>query len=364
MFRQDTTIVVGAGASCEIGLPSGDQLKTQILKLFEPSDDNAYGLKNEFLISIVKARLSALGQDFHFQGPEFQKERSSIRDAAARIFRGLPLALSIDNFLHTHQNDDEVVRLGKTAIAITILSAEQKSAFYERVSPVVLNQMRLQNRARLMTLKSDALTASWYLPFAQLLMSGISRSNAAEAFRRIRFIIFNYDRCLEQFLWMALQAYYDISAEEAAIILSDVDFLHPYGSLGPLPWQTSDHRNAVALGGGEAPNFWQIGSGIRTFTESVESSLEPRIKDAIQRANTILLLGFGYLDQNVQLLTPYADQQAERVITSAYGVSQYDQTVISSVMKSFSKPYSADCMIEPGTCREVFNNFRLRLSLQ
>ena len=91
MFRQDTTIVVGAGASCEIGLPSGDQLKNQILKLFEPSEDNAYGLKNETLISIVKTRLSALGQDFHYQSHEFQKERSSIRDAAARIFRGLPL---------------------------------------------------------------------------------------------------------------------------------------------------------------------------------------------------------------------------------------------------------------------------------
>lgn len=38
MFRQKTSIVIGAGASCEIRLPFGD--------LFAGCNDNSYELKN------------------------------------------------------------------------------------------------------------------------------------------------------------------------------------------------------------------------------------------------------------------------------------------------------------------------------
>lgn len=84
----------------------------------------------------------------------------------------------------------------------------------------------------------------------------------------------------------------------------------------------------------------------------------------MEDASTILLLGFGYLDQNVQLLTPGEKRNASRVISSAYGVSQSDQAIILTVMGSFARPTGPEIMLEPGTCRDLFGNYRLQLSLR
>lgn len=364
MFRQETTVVVGAGASCEIGLPSGDQLKKQIVELFATTDENSYGLKNPKLIEVVKDRFGQRDHVYVKHVPDYDGQIIAIREAAARIRRGLPLAMSIDNFLHTHQADAEVVRLGKMAIAMSILAAERGSAFYDKFSPATSQQMRIQGRKRSMTLTGEKMLASWYVPFVQLLMSGIGKADVAEVFRHLRFVIFNYDRCLEQYLWLALQAYFDLDGAAATRILAQVEFLHPYGSLGPLPWQTTEGEQAVPLGGSDGLNLWEVGSRVRTFTESVESTVEPRIKAAMEDASTILLLGFGYLDQNVQLLTPGEKRNASRVISSAYGVSQSDQAIILTVMGSFARPTGPEIMLEPGTCRDLFGNYRLQLSLR
>ncbi|HEX7656030.1 MAG TPA: hypothetical protein VF404_03450 [Sphingomonas sp.] len=70
----------------------------------------------------------------------------------------------------------------------------------------------------------------------------------------------------------------------------------------------------------------------------------------MENASTILLLGFGYLDQNVQLLMLGEKRNASRFISSAYGVSQSDQAIILAVMGSFARPTGPDIMLEPGTC--------------
>lgn len=364
MFRQDTTFVIGAGASCELGLPSGEQLKSDIIKLFLSTDQNAYGLNSEAMINAIKAYLQSFTEDYLFQGPRFQEERIAIKLAASRIFRGLPLALSIDNFLHTHQDDEKVVMLGKTAIAMTILEAESQSAFFHKSSAIRLQDAYSHARRTppTPTIRNERITKSWYLPFSQLLMSGINKKNAADAFSNLRFIIFNYDRCFEQFLWSALQDYYDLSGDAAADILHTVSFIHPYGSLGPLPWQIDDPMKSVPLGGRDSIDYWRVGAGLRTFTESVTSDIEPAIKSAIQEASTIIFLGFGYLDQNVQLLKPYQNCRATKLITSAYGVPPPDQQIITHIMKSLSNELVSTCLIDTGTCSDVFSNFRLHLS--
>ena len=362
MFRQKTTIVVGAGASCEIGLPSGDQLKNQIADLFAPTDENSYGLKNQAIIDTVKGLLGQRNTVYaNGFPPDHQGQIVAIRDAARRIHRGLPLALSIDNFLHTHQSDAEVVRLGKTAIAMSILEAERRSALHANITPATEHKLRSQGRSRRTTLTSEKMVASWYVPFVQLLMSGLGKAEAGTTFRHLRFVIFNYDRCLEQYLWMALQAYFDLSDLEAAGILASVDFLHPYGSLGPLPWQASDGEHGIPIGGGDGLNVWNLGSRIRTFTESVESAAGGRIKAAVEDAATILLLGFGYLEQNVELLTPGEKRNASRIISSAYGVSIPDQEVVRAMMATFGRQNGTQVMLDPGTCRALFDSYRLQI---
>lgn len=146
--------------------------------------------------------------------------------------------------------------------------------------------------------------------------------------------------------------------------MAGVEFLHPYGSLGPLPWQVEEGEQPVPLGGGDGLDVWHVSPRIRTFTESVKSEVEPRIRTAISDAATILILGFGYLDQNVQLLTPGEKRNAHRIISSAYGVSQSDQAIILDVMGGLARQSGPQIMLEPGTCRDVFNNHRLQLTLR
>lgn len=365
MFRQKTTIVVGAGASCELGLPSGEKLKEQITSLLMPTDENMYGVKNDAMINAIKVRLGQANTVY--AGGFFQldtQELTDIKDAAKRIRRGLPLALSIDNFLHTHQADPQVVRLGKTAIAMTILDAEHGCALFETASPMRTQQMTRQGIARSMSITGKRIEESWYPPFSQLLMSGFERRTAHKVFENLRFVVFNYDRCLEQYLWLALQAYFDLTAQEAGSILRGVEFIHPYGSLGLVPWQTDDTNSIVRFGNAEGLNVWTVGSGIRTFTESVTSDLEPRIKSAIEEASTIILLGFGYLDQNVRLLMLGEKRNAARVMSTAYGVSEEDQVIVRESMAALARQVGAQLMVEPGACRAFFERFRLQLSLR
>lgn len=78
MFKQKTTIVLGAGASCEIGLPSGDGLKEQIISLLRRTDDNAYGFSDDTMQQIMAA---LVGPDV----TSFQNNLQSYKAAADRI---------------------------------------------------------------------------------------------------------------------------------------------------------------------------------------------------------------------------------------------------------------------------------------
>ncbi|KQM21676.1 hypothetical protein ASE73_14935 [Sphingomonas sp. Leaf24] len=129
MFRQKTTFVIGAGASCELGLPSGETLKLQILDLLQPTDDNVYGFVDKTMIEIMRLRV---GPDVW----EAQAKLAPMQQAAERIRRGLPLAMSIDNFLHSHYGDGDVEYLGKLAIAICILRAEGSSHLFLQPDPL------------------------------------------------------------------------------------------------------------------------------------------------------------------------------------------------------------------------------------
>lgn len=352
MFRQKTTIIVGAGASCELGLPSGDALKTQILQ-FLKAGENAYGFADEAMVALLKQRC---GADVWNHGDKL----SPIKSAAARIRKGLPLALSIDNFLHSHQGDKEVEHLGKLAIAINIARAESHSCLFARQP--AMRRARSPDQKPILSIDNETILKSWYPVFAQLVLSGVHRDNISEAFANLRFVIFNYDRCLEQYLCLALQAYFDINLHQAAEVLSSVQFIHPYGDLGPLPWQ--GRIGSVEFGAANLPAISEMPDRIRTFTESVESQTGDQVREAVNWAKTLLILGFGYLDQNVKLLSRSTKSIGNRVFSTAYGVSEQDQIIMGDVMQALASAERTNVRIEPGSCRDLFDHFRLHLSLR
>jgi hypothetical protein len=51
----------------------------------------------------------------------------------------------------------------------------------------------------------------------------------------VSFIVFNYDRCIEHFIFHAAQSYYGVDPGRAAQFVAAISFYHPYGSIAPLP---------------------------------------------------------------------------------------------------------------------------------
>lgn len=355
MLKRKTTFVIGAGASCELGLPSGDQLKNDICEVLTTSPQHAYGVADQVLLGNLRRKYPQLDLGV-------ERELEDIVAAASRIRRGLPLSQSIDNYLHTHQADELVKWVGMAAITRVILRAERRSHLFAAHKFLTKGGMLNKETSNL---HNEDLYKTWYFALARLLFSQVPKEDPGSALRNVRFVIFNYDRCLEEFLWLALQAYFDLPREAAAEVLSEVELIHPYGSLGPLPWQRPIEEDCVSLGGSDDICCFTIGQRLKTFTESVNSQTGTRVADAIAESDLLLVLGFGYLAQNIELLVPQplGLKGANSVIGTTFGIHPQGEKVVTRLLGRLATKHvePTHLMIERGTCADLFRNFDLHL---
>jgi len=300
-----------------------------------------------------------------FQGNNWPQRASALAGAAQRINRGMPVAASIDNFLHTHQDDADVVFMGKIAIALAIIEAEA-------ASPLMV---RNTGRTPPSPLINEHYRNSWYFPFMRMLTMGTRSDDPQALCRNVRFVVFNYDRCLELVLFHTLQGYYGLNTEDAIAALSEIEIIHPYGSIGAL----SSSSNGGVPFGYEHANLHEIALGIRTFTESVDENITAQARRAIAEAQTLVFLGFGFLPQNMDLLAPGDGRKASRIHATTYGVSETDKLVIyEKLRRFFGDPGKVDLgdirhvglgstrsgfiEVNNGTCRNLIENHRIRLA--
>jgi hypothetical protein len=113
------------------------------------------------------------------------------------------------------------------AIVRSILSAERNSLLYfEQIGPKS-------------KMDFNKLTDTWYISFFQLLTENCTKEDLEERFKQVKLIVFNYDRCIEHFIYYALQNYYRLSNIEASELMEYLEIYHPYGVVGTLPWVKS-----------------------------------------------------------------------------------------------------------------------------
>lgn len=359
MLRRPTTFIIGAGSSCELGLPSGLQLKSLIADLLQSSADNFFGFTDDRLQQAFRNKIN--GFDW-----KAEMQMGAFKQAARKIRAGLPMALSIDNYLHTHQANDDVVKIGKLAITTCILQAERESSLFVSED----SQSRVASDSVVPITRKEFTEGTWFANLAGLLFSQVDAGNPAKAFDGVSFIVFNYDRCLEQFLWLSLRAYFGLSMAEAADLLSGVCFIHPYGTVGRLPWQSG---GAVPFGSDFSSDLFSASSQLKTFTESVDSEISSQIDDAVSAADDLIVLGFGYLDQNVALMRAAKPRQLTRILTTAFGLSSADQEVVYSAIASIAglsvgawddrSRSGLPAYLDGGTCRNLMDHHHLLLTL-
>lgn len=353
MFEKRTVFVVGAGASCELGLPAGDGLMAKIASTLAPNRSN-WGFGDDEIIGVIAQR------EQRQHGQNWGGAITRYRDAAAKLARALPYARSIDTYLDSQQDDEATVALGKLAIASTILKAERSSHLY-----------REPNRPA-GSVHQGRLAESWYPPLARILTSGHRANDLSNLFTNVSFIVFNYDRCLELFLARMVREYFDASEEATAEALRSATIVHAYGQVGFLPWQRTgnDQPHPVPFGGGDAPNLDEIAVAIKTYSEVADSIVKSTISRLTTEAETMIFMGFGFIAQNMQLLAPAGDSVVKQIIATAYQLSQQDQAALGDKLgKTFGTPVRGtrlqdlgvrkpayELVLEPQTCRRLMDN--------
>ncbi len=325
MFKSKTVFIVGAGASCEAGLPGGEEIKKNIADLLDFRF--SYGRGQESGDRQIYQALEG-----HVALPSGQYGDTNPYIDACRTIRGVvEAAISIDNLLDAHQGDEKIELCGKLAIVKSILDAESRSQL--RSETIGSENFKLRD-----------LLGTWYVGFLRMLTEGVRKNDAENIFDNVTIITFNYDRCIERFLPQALAEYYDIQLEKAENIVKKLKIIHPYGKVGNLHWQ--NYNDAVSFGRIGA-SLLPISKQIRTFAEGLRNpDLVKEIHNALLAAETLVFLGFAFHPANLELLSPKKTSKVSRVFATTLGLSDADEQIVSRSVTQMLRP-KGDASAEP-----------------
>lgn len=318
-FQKSLVIVVGAGASNEVGLPLGSELKRSI------SSGLGFNFRGSERLSGGSDLIMSAIEYLSYHRPGATRDFNEYFLACRTIFEAIPQAFSIDNLVDAHRGDARVEICAKIAIADAILSAERKSQLYTNKNPS-------------WKIDFSAIEGTWYARLWDLIAARSRADTVAERLSKIAIVTFNYDRCIEHFLHSSLQNYYRVTPQQATALISNLTIHHAYGQLGLLEW--SQQGDAVPFGDrAEGSRLVSVAKKLKTFTEGTDEneSHVREIRRYMHYAERIAFLGFAYDPQNLQLLygtsgVPIKEHRTG-VYGTAYGISHPNRAAIRAALQ-------------------------------
>lgn len=335
MIKANTLFILGAAASPQF--PLGGQLQRDVANLLQFSGANFREDQRRLWMAanaeaITPRRLAEIGR---------------------QVNDGINLSPSIDNYLQVRSGERDLVTCCKLGVAEIILANEVRARYLR--SDIVRDRS-----------PSD-FSLTWYEIFAHVCFQGCtSKADVPQALARFSVISFNYDRCYEQFVRIAVSRLFSVSYEEATALTANLRVIHPYGSLGLLP----EEQAGATVGFGQEQNvdIQAIAKNIRTFTEAQAEHVVTRVREATSKADQIVFIGFGYHQQNLDLLQPSRVNSVRTVLGTCNGLSAYAQKEVSSRLAYLFRSWNGDhprdaaqVNLEDKQCREFFEHFRLAL---
>ncbi len=348
-----TVYIIGAGASQEAGLPTGDRLKKTISGMLNICFTRGALITGDPLLTQALQERAR-----EFDRPKAEKVMRSYINAAQQISKGMPLAASIDNYIDAHPGNDEVALCGKLAIVRSILSAEG------------ISRLAVNTSDPHPSMAPDSLDETWYVPFFKLLTENCSYGDMLrERLGSIVFIVFNYDRCIEHFMYHALQIYYEneITGKEAAELVKNMNIYHPYGSVGSLPWYTDGDSMEFGTEP-KIPKLLQLTKKIKTYTEGTDpdSSEISEIRNHIDSAHKLVFLGFAFHELNMQLLkakeTPGSPARQLKYYATTHGFSESDKKAIHIQINRLHAGTFVEREMSKHKCAAFFQEFSKSLA--
>jgi len=262
MITKPTVFVLGAGASKPYGYPTGSDLRREIFVNLLNDFDHVF--PDETILEPWRVPKSAA-----------RREVATFLET----FAGSPVP-SIDLFLAGHPDDVWFNRLGRLAIILRILTAEQKHSM-------------------------EGAKEDWcdYL-FGKLRGGLITPDDFKSRFHEnnVTIITFNYDRFLEHFLFEGLQkSFGGITPETVKDQLAHINIVHVFGQIASLPWQ--DPRDRIEYGRNiREVNVLLLSKNLRIIYDGYENPDLEEARKKIAQATRIFFLGFGYAEENLKVL--------------------------------------------------------------
>ena len=339
MDQKEIVFIVGAGASRELGFPTGEELKAQIVSELEIVTEQS----EESII------YNTIVNNLNFAEVVYRLEDYLYKASEIKYF--LPFASSIDNYIYTHRDDKITQYIAKLSICHCIINAERSSKLYSELGSPLL--------------PSNQLKDTWLIPFSQLLTEKCDKNEIKARLQKIGFIIFNYDRSVEFFLYNFIQGYFGFSDRDTFDCLTELNIVHPYGTLGPIGWQNDSDFQAYGVLMHEN-DLHRRYNNIITFNEDIDSQNNLLLETQKLATNTrrVVFLGFGYHEQNIRIMHDLEDISNTNFVMiygTTYKESKFNIDYIRNrITKVF--PNGNIHSLESESCFDFLKNHRLALS--
>jgi len=285
MIKKRTVFVLGAGASCPYGYPSGACLREIIC--FDG------GFRDSYFSYLQDRRLNLNDKD------------KKVRDIQhfIKIFKNAHIK-SIDVFM---ANNPKLASTGKYILSFEIFRAELNSRFGEeakREQERLDDLRKTPDHKRYLWGTAGFQGGDWYFYLYNRFLDGLIGIDALPDFSdgNITFITFNYDRSLEQFLYNSLRCLYSEVPEDMIIqTLKKLKIIHVYGKIAPLKWENQtdfvDYKQQI-----DEPLLERTAKNIETIYEVKENPELIEANNLLKQAEVIFFLGFGYAPENMKIL--------------------------------------------------------------
>lgn len=318
----NTVFVIGAGASVEFGqsMPVGAGLANSIREC----------------MTAELANQRRGGETPIIDGLSYSGFHGQHAAAMQRIRDGIITKESIDDFVDEWRDMPFVPEVAKAAIAYCIASAEAGSSLAP-LAPV--NDGSPYPSYGLMTGASPdragilaQLRNTWLGCILRYSNMAASRRSLVESLQGTSFVTFNYDRCIEQYLWHHVTTALAIPPNEARELLQSVPIIHAFGSIGQLPEMGGHHP----FGSHDARYIAGAAANIRTYTESVDSVIGDRIQSVVSSADKLVFLGFAFHSQNLELMIGNEKPKNAEVWGTCLGLRPRRREEVMSYFSKFS----------------------------
>ncbi len=362
MIKEQTVLVLGAGASCDLGFPLGKKLWQDIYSFVHAKSygirkggtkntSTRIGIDNSKLL----ARLLELAVGLGLEKEQKETDVTFVEKFGEELFEAQPI--SIDQFL---SDRPEYSLIGRICIVFCISIYEDENS--ERFIPTMS-----EGSVDYVFPKFGWYEYLWYKMTESV--------DSIEGFKKnkVTVITFNYDRSLEFYLFRSLKAKFGKYEAEAADVFADIEIKHVYGKLAPFywehnylninsdlskdrlakkctdfcPWEPSvlirlwgdvgshgmdqrdfdDNRTVLTdEARSEIVNtFIDAANNIKIYSEVIDAHKSREYLNNFNNAKRIYFLGFGYHEQNLLALgmndTDRVLNESVKIFGTAYGMS-------------------------------------------